>query len=578
MKTFKDFGLSSDIIKGLDDLGFTEPTPIQEKAIPFVLESKKDLIALAQTGTGKTAAFGLPIINQIKAEKRALQSIILCPTRELCLQISQDLKKFTKYSKGFSVTAVYGGERIELQINSLKRGTNVVVGTPGRVNDLIRRKVLKLGDIKWVVLDEADEMLDMGFKEELDAILDETPKEKQTLLFSATMSKNVKNIAVKYMGDYEELSAGEKNIGADKVTHEYYVVQSRDRFEALKRILDSLPGVYGILFCRTRRETQDVAEKLKAANYDAEPIHGEISQSSRTKIMERFKQKKVRLLVATDVAARGIDVSDLSHVINYNLPDQNETYTHRSGRTGRASKSGVSISILTAKDLRKVKDLERIIGKSIERKTIPNASDVLLKQAEIFIQKMEDNTLEEIDKSIDLSEIENRLNKINKEDLISRIIKLELGTFLASYKNKRDINNNKKADERPKIMEGGVEVKIPLGKNQRLTIKSLFEMINSNRKLKGLEIGKIKILDNHSFFLVEEKMVEIVKRELERTDFRKVKSGRGRDGGRSREGGRSSFGGRNREGGRGRDSRRKRSGERSKKFSPKTSDKRRKTD
>ncbi len=310
MTAFKELGLNSEIMKSLDDLGFTEPSPIQEKAIPFILKSENDLIALAQTGTGKTAAFGLPILQKIKANEKAMQAIILCPTRELCIQISRDITKLGKYSKGLSVTAVYGGEKIDFQIKALKRGTNIVVGTPGRVHDLIRRKVLKLQSIKWLVLDEADEMLDMGFKDDLDAILKETPKTRQTLLFSATISKSVRLIAKQYMNDAEEIIVGEQNVGAEKVSHEYYIVGARDRFEALRRILDYLPGVYGILFCRTRRETGEVSDKLKQAGYDTEALHGEISQSMRTKIMDRFKRKQIHLLVATDVAARGIDVND----------------------------------------------------------------------------------------------------------------------------------------------------------------------------------------------------------------------------------------------------------------------------
>jgi ATP-dependent RNA helicase DeaD len=292
MATFKELGLNHEIMESLNDLGFVEPSPIQEKVIPFILESKDDLIALAQTGTGKTAAFGLPIINQIKPNKRELQSIILCPTRELCLQITQDLTKFAKYSKGITITAVYGGESINLQIRSIDRGTSIVVGTPGRVHDLIRRKVLKLQNIEWLVLDEADEMLDMGFKEDLDAILEQTPKTRQTLLFSATTSKKVLSIAQQYMNNAKEISVGGRNAGADNVSHEYYIVSAKDRFEALKRILDHLPGVYGLLFCRTKNETQEVADKLKRAGYDTEALHGDISQVMRTRIMDRFKKKR----------------------------------------------------------------------------------------------------------------------------------------------------------------------------------------------------------------------------------------------------------------------------------------------
>lgn len=545
MTTFKEFGLNPEIMKSLDDLGFVEPTPIQEKAIPFILKSpaslaslggpaspasladssrrarlggKKDLIALAQTGTGKTAAFGLPILNQIK--EKDLEAIIICPTRELCLQISEDIKKLAKHSKGVAITAVYGGERIDFQIRSLKRGANIVVGTPGRVHDLIRRKVLKLQSIKWLVLDEADEMLDMGFKDDLDAILMQTPKTRQTLLFSATMSKSVHSIAKQYMSDAQEISIGEKNIGAEKVAHEYYVVQVRDRFEALQRILDSLPGVYGILFCRTRRETQEVADKLKQANYDAEALHGDISQGMRTKIMDRFKRKQIRLLVATDVAARGIDVSDLSHVINYNLPDQNGIYTHRSGRTGRAQKSGVSISIMSSREAGRVKGLESIIGKKFEHKKIPNKEEIFRKQVDNFLKEIEKIDIKEINNEQYFSEIAERLKKINKEDLIKYFITHKFSHLMGAYKNARDLNVKAKTFGAGRRDEDHVSLKINFGKRHGFDVKGLFALINSNKNLKGVEIGKINLMPEYSIFSVEKKRAGDVVRYLKGTSFR----------------------------------------------------------
>ncbi len=531
MTKFKELGLDSLIMKSLDDLGFTEPTPIQAKAIPFILKSpastaslggKKDLIALAQTGTGKTAAFGLPILNQIKANEREMQAIIICPTRELCLQISQDIKKLAKYSKGISITPVYGGERIDLQIRSLKKGTNIVVGTPGRVHDLIRRKFLKLQYIKWVVLDEADEMLDMGFKDDLDAILSETPEYKQTLLFSATMSKSVHAIAKEYMTEAEEISIGEKNVGAENVTHEYYVVQARDRFEALKRILDYIPGVYGILFCRTKNETQRIADSLKQARYDAEALHGDISQSMRTKIMDRFKRKQVRLLVATDVAARGIDVKNLSHIINYNLPDQNVGYTHRSGRTGRAEKSGISISIISPGEVRRIKGLENIIGKSFEHKKVPAGVEVCQKQIDNFLKDLETTDTKRIGNEKYFQESVERLKKINKEDLIKGFLTHKFSRIMDAYKNARDLNaSGKPARER---REGGggdhTGLKINLGKKQGLDIKGLFALINSNKNLKGIEIGKINLMPEYSVFSVESRRADKVIRCLDGRSFR----------------------------------------------------------
>jgi ATP-dependent RNA helicase DeaD len=438
MTTFKELGLKKELLESLEKLEFSEATAIQEKAIPFILNSDKDLIALAQTGTGKTAAFSLPILHKIKQKHGELQAIILCPTRELCIQISRDIEKLSANSN-IKTSAIYGGENIMGQIRELKNGVNIVVGTPGRVCDMIRRKVLKLETIKWLVLDEADEMLDMGFKEDLDAILSETPESRQTLLFSATISKSVQNIAKNYMNDTEEISIGAKNTGADNVSHEYYMTGARNRFEALKRILDSLPGVYGILFCRTRAETQDVAERLKRAGYDTESLHGDISQNLRTKIMDNFKKKKNGLLVATDVAARGIDVSNLSHVINYNLPDSNESYTHRSGRTGRATKKGISISIVSPGEKRRIRAIENIIGKEIVYKKIASAEEVLAKQVDKFVEQIEKLAQHEKKDNLALEEIEKKLNKINKEDLIKILIDLKFSDFINNFDD-HDLN------------------------------------------------------------------------------------------------------------------------------------------
>ena len=564
MTKFKELGLNRDIEKSLDDLGFTEPTPIQEKAIPFILKSEKDLIALAQTGTGKTAAFSLPILNQIKADGRELQSIIICPTRELCIQISQDIKKLAKYSKGIAITPVYGGERIDIQIRSLRRGTNIVVGTPGRVHDLIRRNILKLQNIKYLVLDEADEMLDMGFKDDLDAILKETPKQKQTLLFSATMSKSVHSIAKKYMREAEEISVGTKNIGAENVSHEYYVVQARDRFNALKRILDFLPGVYGILFCRTRRETQEVADKLKQTGYDTEALHGEITQTMRTKIMDRFKNKKIRLLVATDVAARGIDVSDLSHVINYNLPDQNEAYTHRSGRTGRAGSSGVSVVIVAPREVGVIRRLENIIGKKFEKKKVPGAKEICEKQINNFIEEIENDEIEKIDDKKHFQEVIERLKKMKKEDLIKHFITHKFNHLMSDCENARDLNAEGQAPRERMVDSDSANLKINFGKTHIFDVKGLFALINSNGGLKEIKVGRIKMMPEHSIFSVEKNQVDKVMDALTGTSFRGKKieieksnekmgySGGGRNSGSGRRGSNKGFrserGGRNRSG------------------------------
>lgn len=530
MTTFKELGLNADIMKSLDEQGLVEPFSIQTESIPFILKSKQDLIALAQTGTGKTAAFSLPILQQIKNDGKSLQAIVLCPTRELCIQTAQGIKDFAKFSKGIDVTAVYGGERIGLQIKSLKRGTNIVVGTPGRVHDLIRRGVLKLQSIKWLVLDEADEMLDMGFKDDLDAILGQTPETRQTLLFSATMPKSVSSIAKRYMHNAHEISIGNKNVGADKVTHEYYIVQSRDRFEALKRILDCLPDVYGILFCRTRRETQEVADKLRKDNYNVEAIHGDISQGIRTKIMDRFKKKQIRLLVATDVAARGIDVRNLTHVLNYNLPDQNTTYTHRSGRTGRAQQSGISIAIVGSREIKRIQQLERLIGKTFEHKQVPNGEDVYKKQIENFVNAIKASNSDENIKESYVSEIIDKLKTVKKEDLIKYFAAKELAHLTDDKKNTRDLNTESRSfNEKRKGIRNGVNLKINFGKKQGFDIKDLFSLINSTKNLYGIDIGRIDLMPEYSTFAVEEKHANEIIKLLTGAHFRgkKIKISKG---------------------------------------------------
>jgi ATP-dependent RNA helicase DeaD len=449
MKTFRELKLNKDIITSLDEMNFTEATSVQEKVIPFLLENDQDLIALAQTGTGKTAAFGLPIIDKIKRDylknlnnegKKKIKAFILCPTRELSLQVAEDIKRYSKYISKISVLAVYGGEKIEFQIRSLKAGVDIVVGTPGRVHDLIRRKFLDLSAIKFLVLDEADEMLDMGFKEDLDAILEKTPQNRQTLLFSATISKNVLNISKKYLHDAIEIKAEGTSVGAENVSHKYFVCAPRDRFEALQRILDSLYEVYGILFCRTKRETQEVCEKLRQQNYNAEAIHGDIAQNMRTKIMKRFKDKQINLLVATDVAARGIDVDNLSHVINYNLPDHDEAYIHRTGRTGRAKNSGVSISILSPGDTRKLKHLEYITGKKIVYEKIPSVNSIEEKRVQVFLDTIKAIDKESLKKNKKYESYLEKLKSLEKEDLLSYLIKEQLEKQGADAVNDKDLN------------------------------------------------------------------------------------------------------------------------------------------
>lgn len=442
MKSFKETGLSPAILANLEDLGYETPSPIQGEAIPFILNSKQDLIALAQTGTGKTAAFGLPVLDRIDRSRKEVQAIIVCPTRELCLQIFKSLSGFGKGLEGLKMAAVYGGERADYQIRSLKAGAQIVVGTPGRVHDFIRRKSLKLGAIDWLILDEADEMMDMGFKEDLDAILAQVPETRRTLLFSATMSKNVGTIAKKYLKEAKEISVGEKNSGADNVTHEYFVVSDRDRFEALRRVLDSIQGVYGILFCRTRMETQEIADRLKSSGYLAEAIHGDIAQNQRTKIMAAFSKKRIKLLVATDVAARGIDVSGLTHIINYNFPDQNEAYTHRSGRTGRANSKGVSVSIISPRELRRIREVEKGLGKKFEYKKVPSNMDAFYRRVDSFMEEIEASDASAVKSNQRFEKILEKASKLSKEEFLKKLIAHEFIQSIENLEEGRDLNAN----------------------------------------------------------------------------------------------------------------------------------------
>ncbi|MDD4149499.1 MAG: DEAD/DEAH box helicase [Bacteroidales bacterium] len=410
MLTFENFDLSTNILSAIKELGYVNPTPIQEKTIPHLLNTNQDLVGLAQTGTGKTAAFGLPILEQIDSRNKFTQCIILSPTRELCMQISKDMMGYAKYLPEIRVTAVYGGASIDNQIRDLKKGSHIIVGTPGRVLDLLKRRILKIDQIKFLVLDEADEMLNMGFKEDMDSILETTPKEKQTLLFSATMPKEIRNIALNYMNNPEEISVGTKNSGADDVEHFYYLVNAKNRYLALKRIADINPDIFGIVFCRTRRETQEVADKLIQDGYNADSLHGDLSQAQRDHVMSRFRSRHLQILVATDVAARGIDVNDLTHIINYNLPDEREIYIHRSGRTGRAGKKGVSVSIVHSKELHKVREIQKVLQKPINKKDVPGGEEICHKQLMNMISKIEQ--IETIDNQIEdfLPEIYEKLS------------------------------------------------------------------------------------------------------------------------------------------------------------------------
>jgi len=509
MTTFKDLGLNENIIKALTDLGYENPTEIQEKAIPQVIASKQDLKAFAQTGTGKTAAFSLPILELIDANNSDTQAVILSPTRELALQIANNINEFSKYLKGVKTEAVYGGASIEEQIRKLKKGVQIVVGTPGRTVDLIKRRQLKLENIQWLVLDEADEMLNMGVKDELDKILEFTPKEKQNLLFSATFPQEVESIARNYMNKPIEITSGEKNKGSDQVSHQYYVVSERNRYAALKRIADVNPDIYSIIFCRTRRETQEIADKLIKDGYNADALHGDLSQAQRDSVMEKFRSKSLQLLVATDVAARGLDVTDLTHVINHKLPDQIESYTHRSGRTGRAGKVGISIAIVTGREKGKLHPIERLIGKKFVSTPVPTGKEICQNQLLKLIDKVHDIKVNDVEINDFLPSIYEKLEGLDREELIKRFVSIEFNTFLSYYENAPDLNDSdhmrgsdRGSDTRGKRRddENMTRFFINIGRKDRLNPARLIGLINDQQIAKNIEIGQIEILDTFSFF------------------------------------------------------------------------------
>ena len=509
---FSETGLKKELLKSVNNLGFEVPTPIQEQVIPYLLNEKRDLVALAQTGTGKTASFGLPILQKIEIKNIKPQAIILSPTRELCIQITRDIKSYATYLKKINITAVYGGANIQTQIKSLKLGSQIVVGTPGRVIDLIKRKVLKLQSIKYVVLDEADEMLNMGFKEDLDTILSSTPSAKQSLLFSATMPKEVLRISKNYMSNPNKIEVAKRNQGADNVEHFYYMVNARDKYQALRRICDINPEIYGIVFCRTRRETKEIADKLMQDKYNADSLHGDLSQTQRDHVMNRFRKGHLQLLVATDVAARGIDINELSHVINYNLPDDNEVYIHRSGRTGRAGNKGVSLIIAHSREGRKIKAIEKMINKELILKQVPSGNEICQVQLMKLIEKVV-NT--EINPEITdyIIEIEKKLKHLKKSDIIKHFVSVEFNRFLSFYKNSTNLNIKEKTNKKRKkgrAEKGYSRFFINLGKLNKLETHNLIGLINEYTKERDIPIGKIDILRKFSFFEIDSQYEDII--------------------------------------------------------------------
>ena len=511
MSTFLELGLKEPINRALTGLGYEKPTVIQEKAIPQIISSTDDLKAFAQTGTGKTAAFSLPILQLADENSKNTQAIILSPTRELAVQIGNNIKEFAKHMPNIKVVTVYGGANIEEQIRGLKRGAQIVVGTPGRTVDLINRRALKLGNIEWLVLDEADEMLNMGFKDELDKVLDATPETKQTLLFSATFPREVEAIARNYMTKPVEITSGQKNTGSDDVSHEYYLVTERTRYQALKRIADLNPNIYAIIFCRTRRETQEVADNLIKDGYNADALHGELSQAQRDSVMGKFRKKTVQILVATDVAARGLDVNSLTHVINHKLPDQIENYTHRSGRTGRAGKTGISIALVSNKEKGRIGAIERIIKKKFVQGKVPSGKEICQNQLMHLIDKV--NAIEVKQSEIEdfLPSIYEKLEGLSREELIQKFVSLEFNSFLSYYENARDLNDLSSKDTGRNgrgSNENMTRFFINIGRKDSLNPARLIGLINDQKITDNIEIGAIDILDTFSFFEIDKKFEE----------------------------------------------------------------------
>lgn len=534
MKTFEELGVSAEIRRAISEMGYEHPMPVQEEVIPYLLGVGNDVIALAQTGTGKTAAFGLPVLQKVNPNDRRTQAVILSPTRELCLQIAGDLKEYARYIDDLHVLAVYGGSSIESQIRSLRKGAQVIVATPGRLIDLMNRGVAKLDAVENVVLDEADEMLNMGFTESINEILAGVPAERNTLLFSATMGKEIERIAKSYLHDYKEIVVGSRNEGAENVNHIYYLVHAKDKYAALKRIVDYYPRIYGIIFCRTRLETQEVADHLIRDGYNAEALHGDLSQAQRDLTMQKFRQHHTQLLIATDVAARGLDVDDLTHVINYGLPDDVENYTHRSGRTGRAGKRGTSISIIHLREKGKVRIIEKVIGKKFEAGTLPEPQEICTKQLYKVMDELERIEVNDTEIAPFLPEIFRKLEWLTKEDLIKRIVSREFGHFLRYYadapvieqpadRKGTDDDTRKSRRERRKGAEGGHQAEegytrlfINLGKRDNFYAREIINLVNRYVKGGKVEIGRIDLTNNCSFFEVPNEDADLVLSKMKR--------------------------------------------------------------
>ena len=559
MKTFEELGVSPEIRKAIEEMGYESPMPVQEEVIPYLLGNGNDVVALAQTGTGKTAAFGLPLIQKIDVKQRVPQALILCPTRELCLQIAGDLTDYSKYITDLKILPVYGGSSIESQIRSLKQGVHIIVATPGRLIDLMERKVAHLETIKDVVMDEADEMLNMGFTDSINAILEKVPQDRNTLMFSATMSPDIARIAKTYLHDAKEITIGTKNEGSKNVNHIAYIVHAKDKYAALKRVVDFYPQIYGIIFCRTRKETQEIADKLIQDGYNADSLHGELSQAQRDLVMQKFRQRHLQLLVATDVAARGLDVNDLTHVINYGLPDDTESYTHRSGRTGRAGKTGISIAIVNLREKGRMREIERIINKKFTIGSLPSGKEICEQQLIKVIDDIEKVKVNEEEIESFLPGVYRKLEWLSKEDLVKRVVSMEFNRFLEYYKNAPEIEEpkaggDKRGDSKDrksrgsdrqktarKAEEGYERLFLNMGKTDGFYANQIIELINRNLKKERIQIGRIDLMQNFSFFEVAEEQAPIVIKALNKASVngRKVSvEVAGENNGKSDKGGR----------------------------------------
>ncbi len=559
--TFEELGLKSEVLKSLKELGFEAPTPIQEKAIPHLLGENSDFVGLAQTGTGKTAAFGLPLINNIENHAKTPQGLVICPTRELCLQIAKDLEIFSKYLK-INVVAVYGGTDIRRQMTDIKKGVSIIVATPGRLMDLINRKAVSLSDVEYVVLDEADEMLNMGFKEDIDAILETTPDIKNVWLFSATMPAEVARIAKNYMTDPLEVSIGHKNQSNENIDHIYYVVKEKDRYAAVKRLIDFNPEIYGLIFCRTRQETASVAEKLAKEGYNAEPLHGDLSQAQRDRVMERFRRKDLQILVATDVAARGLDIDNITHVINYNLPDDIENYTHRSGRTARAGRKGESLVLVNTRETGKIRAIERQMRTTFTLGNVPNAEEICEIQLMKLINKVIATDVRENDIKKFMPTITAEFEDMSKEEVIKHFVSAEFNRFIEYYERAGDLNatagkgddreerSSRRRDRGNDTESGKTRFFVSIGRRDGLNPGGLLRLVCDATGLKSANVGRIDIMTSYSFFEADNEYAENILKRVNGSNYEghevsievtKSKSGGGNRGGGRRDGG--AFGG-----------------------------------